>query len=418
MTARGSGAFGRIAILGAGAIGSALGALLSRAGQEVTLVGRPDHVAAIRAKGLRVEGARGAFTVAIEALEHLDAAPDIVFLTMKTQDVAAAVEANRGILDTVPIVTFQNGVRSDEIVAGIVPQAPLASAVVNFHARFLTAGEVTLLHDGPLMVGRPFAPNDDQVDALAAVLARAFPTSVTGNVRGAHWLKLIVNLNNALPAITGMTLREVFRDAGLRSLSIRAMREGIAVAAGAGIALAGLPDMSLAMARAMTLLPVPVAGRLAALKLARMETRWPLIGSTVQSLLRGEPTEIDYLNGEIVRVAAQVGLPSPINAAIVRAVHEVERTRRFLTPADACATIEAGACTLPPEPRAMQRAAVAVRVAAAGRPGRRGPSSRRARASRRRGRAGPRSGPGSAPPVRSARHVLQRGRHPGPLRYR
>jgi 2-dehydropantoate 2-reductase len=77
-----------------------------------------------------------------------------------------------------------------------------------------------------------------------------------------------------------------------------------------------------------------------------MESHWPLMGSTLQSLLRGEPTEIDYLNGEIVRAAAIVGMPAPINAAIVRAVHEVERTRRFLTPAEACAAI-GGKAALP-----------------------------------------------------------------------
>ena len=58
-----------------------------------------------------------------------------------------------------------------------------------------------------------------------------------------------------------------------------------------------------------------------------MESRWPLMGSTLQSLLRGEPTEIDYLNGEIVRVGGKVGMAAPINTAIVRAVHEIERTR-------------------------------------------------------------------------------------------
>jgi 2-dehydropantoate 2-reductase len=339
MTAGAPDAFGRIAILGAGAIGSALGALLRRAGRDVVLVGRADHVALIRARGLRVEGVRGSFTVAIDAEERLGQAPDIVFLTMKTQDVAAAVEADRGLLGAVPVVTFQNGVRSDEIVAGLLPEAALMSVVVNFHARFLTPGEVTILYDGSLMVGRPFAPNDHVVDALAALLALAFPARVTGNVRGAHWLKLIVNLNNALPALTRLTLREVYRDAGLRRLSVCAMREGIAVATRAGIVLEGLPDMPVAMARAMTLLPSPLAGRLAALKLARMESRWPLMGSTLQSLLRGEPTEIDYLNGEIVRVAARVGMSAPINAAIVRAVHEVEQTRRFLTPVEACAAI-------------------------------------------------------------------------------
>ena len=332
----------RIAIIGAGAIGSALGALLRRAGCDVALIGRPDHVSVIRKSGLRVDGVCGSFTVAIRADEALVEAPDIVFLTMKTQDVLATVDANRTILGRLPLVTFQNGVRSDEIVASALPEADIVSVVVNFHARFTEPGKITILYGGSLLVGRPFSPNDDLVAGLAATLSAAFPTRVTDNIGGAHWLKLIVNLNNAFPALTNLTLREVYRDRGLRGLSVRTMREGLAVAKRAGIVLEGLPDMPSMFARAVALLPLPLAGRLAAVKVASMETRWPLIGSTLQSLLRHEPTEIDYLNGEIVRVGGTFGMATPVNSAIVRLIHDIERTGRFLTPKEVCAAIADG----------------------------------------------------------------------------
>ena len=84
-------AFERIAIIGAGAIGASLGALLARAGREVQLVGRGDSIKAIQASGLRVEGALGAFTASVKASETIDSAPDLAFLAVKTQDVAEAL---------------------------------------------------------------------------------------------------------------------------------------------------------------------------------------------------------------------------------------------------------------------------------------------------------------------------------------
>lgn len=322
----------RIAIVGAGAIGSALGGLLRRAGRDILLVGRQAHVAVIRTSGLAVDGVMGSFAIHIDAAERLAERPDLAFLCVKTQDVRAAVEANREWLSGVPVVTFQNGVRADDLVAGFLPRESIVSAVVNFHASYLAPGRVTVLYKGPLMIGRPFAANDAFVEELACILRDGFPTTVTANIRGAHWLKLIVNLNNALPALTRLSLREVLHDRRLRRIAVLAMREGLAVADRAGIPLTSLPDMPASLAWWMRRLPLPLAGRLAAARVTRMETKWPLIGSTLQSLLRGEPTEIDYLNGEVVRLGAEIGVATPVNASLVRLVHEVERTGVFLSP--------------------------------------------------------------------------------------
>ena len=321
----------RIAIIGAGAIGSALGGLLRRAGHDVVLVGRGAHIKAIREAGLRIDGVLGSFTVRVEAVETLASRPDVAFLTVKSQDVLAALEANRVLLQDVPVVTFQNGVRSDELAAAVVGKERLASVVVNLSANFLTPGEVTILYADALVLGRPFAPNDAEVGEIAAILRDAFLTRVSGNIGGAHWLKLIVNLNNAFPALTNSTYREVYRDPILGELAVRAMREGLEVADRAGIALESLPDMPVLLARAMRLLPLWLAARLAAAKIRRIETRWPLLGSTLQSLRRRRPTEIDYLNAEVVRLGRGLGISTPVNAAIVELVHQLEQTRRFIS---------------------------------------------------------------------------------------
>ena len=323
----------RIAIIGAGAIGSALGVLLGRAGHDVTLIGRAAQVDAIRREGLHVDGALGSFTMPLAAAETLEFRPELAFLTVKTQDALAAVQANAAFLEGVTLVTFQNGVRSDALLAGAFPPQQLISAVVNIHANFLTPGTVTLLYPGPLLIGRPYAANDAEVAEVAALLRDVVPTRISANIHGAHWLKLIVNLNNAFPALTGTTVHEIFADPALRQLAVRTMHEGVRVARRAGIRLESLPDTPAALIRLIDWLPLRLAAAVAAAKARRMETRWPLMGSTLQSLQRKRPTEIDYLNGEVVRLGRELGVATPLNAALVEMVHRCERGARFWTPA-------------------------------------------------------------------------------------
>lgn len=329
-----------VAIIGAGAIGSALGALLSRAGHEVTLIGRAAQVDAIRRDGLHVNGALGEFSVRIAAAPALEFRPEFAFLTVKTQDVLPAVQANLARLAGVPLVTFQNGVRSDALVATVLPLQLLVSAVVNIHANYLTPGKVTLLYPGPLVVGRPFGANDGTVDAIAATLRDAVPTRISANIRGVHWLKLIVNLNNALPALTNATFQQIYADPGLSRLGVRVMREGVRVAKRAGIRLESLPDTPALLIRLIDRLPLRLAAARAAARARSTES--PLMGSTLQSLQRGRPTEIDYLNGEVVRLGGELGVPTPLNARLVELVHQVERSGRFWKPEALCAAVEAG----------------------------------------------------------------------------
>ncbi len=321
----------RIAVIGAGAVGSALGALLHRAGQKVVLVARPAHVAAIRRDGLQVDGDAGSFNVQVEAVEALDFRPDLALLTVKTQDVVEAVKANRGFLSDVPIVAFQNGIRGDELVASLLPRGQILSAVVLTHVTYLLPGKVTVVYRGQLILGRPFSERDRHLEDIAHVLNQAIPTRVTGNIQGAHWLKLIVNLNNALPAITNQTMNQVYANAFLRSLAVGLMREGLRVIDRANIRLESLPQVSVALTKLVNWMPSGLAGRIAAAKVRQLTTEWPLWGSTLQSIQRGRPTEIDYLNGEIVELGKRYDEATPLNTKVVELVHQVERTVRFLS---------------------------------------------------------------------------------------
>jgi 2-dehydropantoate 2-reductase len=320
----------RIAVIGAGAVGSVLGSLLWRAGEDVVLVGRAAHVAAIRAAGLSVEGVLGGFKASPHAEERLGARPDLALLTVKTQDVVAALRENRAMLQDVPIVVLQNGLRGEELAAGVVPEAQLVSGVVVLHAQYLVAGHVVLMQSEGLLVGRLNGKNDEVVVRVRAVLDKAVPTSITSNILGARWTKLIVNLNNVLPALCDASFKEVYQDPFLRRLAVGLMREGLAVAQRQGIRLESLPGTSVPLVRLVAYLPDALAGAVAARKAAGIETRWPLKGSTWQSVARARPTEIEYLNGEIVRLGRELQLPTPLNELVVRLMRRVAAERRHL----------------------------------------------------------------------------------------
>jgi 2-dehydropantoate 2-reductase len=321
----------KIVIIGAGAVGSTLGILLKKSGQEVTLIGRARQVEAIRNQGLRVEGVLGKFTMALAACEKLDFRPDLVLLAVKTQDVLAAAKANLDFGDQAPWVTLQNGVQSDALLASLIPKKRILSAVVLLHANYLVPGSVTMMYEGGLVLGRPFGPKDSLLNEIAGVLNQALPTRISENIRGAHWLKLMVNLNNALPALTGLTIPQIYGDPFLSRLAVRLMREGLVAVQKAGIKLESLPNVSLGLTRLIRFMPVSLSARIAAAKVKKMETPWPLLASTLQSLKRSRPTEIDFLNGEVVALGDKTGCPTPLNARVVEWVHQVERTGKFLS---------------------------------------------------------------------------------------
>ncbi|NJD02486.1 MAG: hypothetical protein FIA99_07805 [Ruminiclostridium sp.] len=209
----------KIAVIGSGAIGSVMGGLLSWAGEAVTLVGRKKHVEAINKNGLTINGALGDIQVRINALERLDFKPDLVLLCVKTQDVEAAAREIKPFVLGVPIVTMQNGVKSDDLIAGILGKVNIISGVVLFGSTFIESGRVTYSPKGMLGVGEAFTPNGKRLESIASVLNKAIPTHIVKDIYGAHWTKLIMNLNNAIPAITGWSVQQIGACPELRRLS-------------------------------------------------------------------------------------------------------------------------------------------------------------------------------------------------------
>lgn len=318
----------KLAIIGAGAIGGSVAALLHRAGHQVTLIVRPGQVEACAA-GLHITGVMGEWRAALPVASSLADRPDLVLLAVKSHQVLEAVEQHRAQLADLPLVTMQNGVRSTDLVAQLLPPAQLISAVVFIIATSLTPGVITIAAPGSLVVGRPFAP-EQTVEPVVRILHDAVPTTTARHIQRAQWLKLIVNLNNAVPALVNQSFQDAAGDPFLGRVMIALMREGMATVRRAGLKLESIPGAPLGLIHLFTRLPTGLAGALIQRRL-RQTSPVEILGSTLQSLRRGQPTEIAFLNGEIVRLGEQVGWPTPLNAAVVALVHAIEQGGPFLT---------------------------------------------------------------------------------------
>jgi 2-dehydropantoate 2-reductase len=195
---------------------------------------------------------------------------------------------------------------------------------------FLDPGRVTLGPVGGLVLGRPRGLADAAVRDAAAMFQRGgMPAEATDDLAGARWTKLLVNLNNALPAATGRSIQALYEHPGVPAFVASVMREGVAVAKAEGARLAPIPWTSPALLRSLAILPPAVAGAVLRRRVRALFAGAPLWGSTLQSVRRGRPTEVDYLNGEVVRRGRARGVSTPRNAALVEAVHAVEQGRGF-----------------------------------------------------------------------------------------
>lgn len=320
----------RIAVIGAGAIGGLAAGYLKSKGEDVSLVAHTDSARAIKEKGLRISGVRGSFDIKIDAAEKLNYKPQILILATKTQDIVEAVKDNLDFTSGVTVVTTQNGVQADNLVSEYIPKENIISSIVMFGSTLLKPGEIVHNFEGSWILGRIFARNDRKVIEVSEVLNKIFPAIVAEEIEGMKYLKIFVNANNCIPAILGVSMQEAFSDIEVGRISIAIWKEGLEVVDKSGINLVSLPDFPLERLMKLTSLPAAEAGKIFSGIMANL-SREPLYGSILQSIKRGRPSEIDYLNGEFVRIAKANNLDSPLNEKLTAMVHQVEAGHKFFS---------------------------------------------------------------------------------------
>jgi 2-dehydropantoate 2-reductase len=328
----------RIAVIGAGAIGGTIAALLDRAGHDVTITARGAQLEVIRASGLRISGGWGEYTARPIASAVLETAPELAFVCTKAQDAPDAMRANSSALRGVPVVVVQNGLDGVESARSILADSPVVGGLALYAASFLEPGLIQVTAAGPTFVGTLDERWDPVAERVVATLQQAMPTRRVHDFRGAQWSKLIVNQVNAMPAITGMSAQETLRHPVLGRIIAAGMQEAVRIGFASGVRFASLQGLSQPLLRAFSIAPLPLALALPRLMANRMGGT-PNPGSTLQSIRRGQPTEIDFLNGAVVRAAEAIGRDAPVNRALTALVHRVEESGDFLRVEDVAAFV-------------------------------------------------------------------------------
>ena len=305
-----------VAVIGAGAVGGFFGAMLARAGVRVSFVGRPQQVAAIARDGLRLDRGGSVETLrdAIVATTDLAAAlrgVDLVLVCVKSTDTAATARAMAPhVAPGAVVMSLQNGVENAATLARSLSGQTVVPTVVYVATAMPEPGLVKHFGRGDLVIGPLHTPADaltaSRLGAVAACFAAAqVPVRIADDVRAELWTKLLVNCAyNAISALAQANYGRLAALPEIVDLQRGIVREVVAVAAAEDIAL----DIDASLA-AMDRIAVAMPGQLS---------------STAQDLARRKPSEIDHLNGVVVRLGRRHGIATPLNAALLALVKLVE----------------------------------------------------------------------------------------------
>jgi 2-dehydropantoate 2-reductase len=315
----------RYIVIGAGAVGGAVGGRLAGAGHEVVLVARGAQYTALRAGGLRFRTPEGEHTYRLPTVDGPAAlgelrGDDVLLLAVKTQDTESALAAwgpapvagGGTAAERLPLVCAQNGVEGQRMA--LRRFARVYGVCVWLPATFVEPGVVSAAGTpltGMLHLGRFPHGTDETAHRIAADLEKSrFEAPVVPDVGRWQYAKLLANLGNALEAVSGPVDRPEAQE-----LYARVRAEGERVLDAAGIAYAGTAEQQRARADKITLVPVEGAPRGG--------------GSSWQSLARGTGSiEADHLNGEIALLGRLHGVPTPLNGLLQRLANTFAREGR------------------------------------------------------------------------------------------
>ena len=303
----------QVCVLGAGSLGSVIGGVLARAGHDVTLVTRNvAHVDAIRRAGLTLVDDRSRTDVPVAAATSLDGLqpPDLLVVLVKSFDTRPAMEAAARLVgDDTLILTLQNGVGCEEIIAEVVGGDRLIAGRTFVGGRMTEPGVVEYGIAGRTTVlGELDGRTTERLRAIADTFgASGLEVEISTDIVAMMWDKLFVNIaTGAWSALTGLPYGELSVHPDVERMAIVTVEEGMAVAQALGIEVA-TRDPRIPWRRAWEGLP------------------YGFKASMLQSVEKGSRTEVDVMHGAVVAGGRRAGVPTPVNDALVAAVHGLER---------------------------------------------------------------------------------------------
>jgi len=305
----------RTYMIGSGAMGSFYGGLLAKAGYDVTLVDpREDHIQLVRRNGLIVDGVRGRHMVQVPAVTTHEGLPpcDLAIVFTDTNNTPAAAREARALLKPDGFaLTLQNGIGNVEALVAELGEERVTAGVTMNSGAFPEPGRASYTNAGMTSIGELDGRHSERIQTVAKMLNEAgIETTVVDNPMSWIWSKFVHNCAaNALAAITGLRGGEMFRTPEVSALQDRLLDEILAVVERKGIALVDPDPRRKIKAH------------------ARIRYNKP---SMMQHIEQGRRTEIDSLNGAIVREARAMGMAVPYNEAVVAIVKGLEKSRMQL----------------------------------------------------------------------------------------
>jgi len=328
----------KIAVLGAGAIGSSIGADLTKAGCDVTIIDQwPAHVEAMKASGLRVTMKDEMLEIPVHAAHMCDLASmnvdfDIVFLAVKSNDHRWMAEFIRPYLKTGGVlVPTQNGMNDDSI-ASIVGRERTLGCVVELQAELFTPGQIqrnTTRTGTWFSVGELDGFYTPRVREIEAIMKNVGKVEVTNNIYGAKWTKLIANTMTMGPfSLFGLRNFEACALPGMFDISVKLGKESLAVGAALGYRMEPL----------FGLRADEFAGSSDENLITTMKTLMGHVGggrtAPIHDHIKGRRSEIEFISGVVARKAKELGIPTPCNEAVVEIDRSINRGDKKMDPAN------------------------------------------------------------------------------------
>lgn len=326
----------RVAVVGAGAIGGVTAAYLAKRGTDVQLVCKhADICQKANGKGLHITGVKGEEDIPVPSVETTGALTgpfDVCMIATKAYDMPEAARQMLPLLaEDALVVSMQNGICTDALAA-VVGAEKTVGCVIGWGATMHGPGALEMTSQGEFIIGRLQKGRTDSLLPLKDMLETVAPTIVTDEIESELYSKLIVNACiTSLGAICGLRLGEMMKNKQARKVFLAIIAEAMQVAHAIGLSVPPFGgkldyeklvrgDGKLDDARRHLMI------RLVGMKFRRLKS------SSLQSLERGRPTEIDYFNGYIADKAEQAGVEAPVNRRLREMVKQIERKERAIDP--------------------------------------------------------------------------------------
>lgn len=320
----------KIAIYGAGSLGTILGAYITQNGFDIDLISRNSkHIAALKAHGARVTGTVS-ITVPVKALlpEEVSKKYDIIFLMTKTiNNVETIRECSQYLTDDGVICTMQNGLPEMDVVE-VIGESRTFGCAIAWGATMVDSGicELTSEPDSITFSLGSFSNNYDikKLDAIKSILESMGRVEVEENFIGARWSKLLINCSfSGMSAVLGCTFGEAAKNKKSRLCIQKIIKECIEVSRLAGVRIepvqgkdiCKLLDYNNKLKQFISFQIIPIV----------IKKHKLLKASMLQDLEKGRVTEVDRINGIICNYGSRFNFPTPYNDLVVKVVHEIEQ---------------------------------------------------------------------------------------------